>query len=74
MRRISGMDDTTFFQVQPGTDVTFDVRFENTDFPPRETAAVFEATIVVVSNNIAHLDSRTVIIIVPPDGDWVWIG
>ena len=71
---IAGMDTETFFQVQPGTHVTFDVRFENTDFPPHETAAVFEATIVVVGNGVARLDSRTVIIIVPPDGDWVWIG
>ncbi|MBI5502433.1 MAG: hypothetical protein HY907_19475 [Deltaproteobacteria bacterium] len=68
------MDDTTFYHVQPGTMVTFDVRFENTDFPPKETAQVFEATIVVVGNGVARLDQRTVIIIVPPDGDWVWIG
>jgi hypothetical protein len=71
---VDGMTDTTFLQVQPGTHVTFNVRFENTDFPPRETAAVFEATIAVMGNGVARLDSRTVIIIVPPDGDWVWIG
>ncbi|MBI5502434.1 MAG: hypothetical protein HY907_19480 [Deltaproteobacteria bacterium] len=68
------MDDTTFYHVQPGTDVTFDVRFENTDFPPQASAAVFEATIAVIGNGVARLDSRKVIIIVPPDGDWVWIG
>jgi hypothetical protein len=67
-------DDTTFYHVQPGTQVIFDVRFENTTFPPRDTAAVFEATIVVVGNGVARLDSRRVIIIVPPTGDWVWIG
>ncbi|MBI5489799.1 MAG: hypothetical protein HY905_20865 [Deltaproteobacteria bacterium] len=67
------MDETTFYHVQPGTMVTFDVRFENTDFPPQATAAVFEATIVVVGNGVARLSSRTVIIIVPPTGDWVWI-
>jgi hypothetical protein len=67
-------DTTTFYQVQPGTQVVFDVTFENTVFPPRDVAAVFKATIVVLGNGVARLDSRTVIIIVPPDGGWVWIG
>jgi hypothetical protein len=67
-------DDTTFYQVQPGTRVTFDVTFENTVFEPRESAAVFKAVIGVVGNGVARLDSREVIIIVPPTGDWVWIG
>ncbi|MBN1773095.1 MAG: hypothetical protein JXB32_17645, partial [Deltaproteobacteria bacterium] len=69
-----GFDDTTFFGVQPGTLVTFDVTFYNGVFPPRETASVFKATIVVLGNGVARLDERTVIIIVPPTGDWVWIG
>jgi hypothetical protein len=70
----SGFDDTTFFDVQPGTRVLFDVTFVNRIFPPREVAAVFKAIIVVVGNGVARLDQRTVIIIVPPTGDWVWIG
>ncbi len=69
-----GWDDTTFFNVQPGTSVAFDVTFDNTFFEPRDTAAVFEATIVVLGNGVARLDSRRVIIIVPPNGDWVWFG
>jgi hypothetical protein len=35
---------------------------------------VFKATIVVLGNGVARLDQRTVIIIVPPTGDWVPIG
>jgi hypothetical protein len=70
----SGFDDTTFFDVQPGTRVLFDVTFVNRIFPPREVAAVFKATIVVLGNGVARLDQRTVIIIVPPTGDWVPIG
>jgi hypothetical protein len=70
----SGFDDTTFFGVQPGTQVTFNVTFYNGVFPPRDTAAVFKAVIVVLGNGVARLDERTVIIIVPPTGDWVWIG
>jgi hypothetical protein len=69
-----GFDDTTFFGVQPGTQVTFNVTFYNGVFPPRETASVFKAVIVVLGNGVARLDERTVIIIVPPTGDWVWIG
>jgi hypothetical protein len=68
-----GFDDTTFYGVQPGTRVIFDVTFVNTIFPPREVAAVFKAVIVVLGNGVARLDQRTVIIIVPPTGDWVWI-
>jgi hypothetical protein len=71
---VESWDDTTFYQVQPGTRVTFDVTFENTVFEPRESAAVFKAVIGVVGNGVARLDSREVIIIVPPTGDWVWIG
>ncbi len=64
-------DDTTFYMVQPGTHVVFDVTFYNSVFPPRDVAAVFKATIVVIGNGVARLDARTVIIIVPPTGDWV---
>jgi len=67
-------DTTTFYMVQPGTQVIFDVTFDNTIFPPRDVAAVFKAKIVVLGNGVARLDQRTVIIIVPPTGDWVWIG
>jgi hypothetical protein len=64
-------DATTFYMVQPGTQVTFDVTFFNNIFPARDVAAVFEVTIVVLGNGVARLDSRRVIIVVPPTGDWV---
>jgi hypothetical protein len=70
----SGWDDTTFFAVQPGTSVTFDATFQNTIFPPRDEAAVFEVTIVVLGNGVARLDSHRNIVIIPPAGAWVWIG
>lgn len=71
---VAGWDERVFYQVQPGTTVTFNVTFENTIFAPLETATVFKATIVVRGNGVARLDSRRVIIIVPPDSDFVWIG
>lgn len=64
-------DDTTFYMVQPGTQVVFNVTFYNGIFPPLEVAAVFKARIVVVGNGVARLDERQVVIIVPPTGDWV---
>ncbi|MDI7266933.1 MAG: hypothetical protein QME96_02935 [Myxococcota bacterium] len=71
---VAGWDERVFFSVQPGTSVIFNVTFENTIFPPRDTASVFKATIVVRGNYVTRLDSRQVIIIVPPGGGWVWIG
>jgi hypothetical protein len=67
-------DATTFHMVQPGTQVTFNVTFYNSIFPPRDSATVFRATIVVLGNSVARLDERLVIIIVPPTGAWVWFG
>lgn len=61
-------DDTTFYQVIPGTDVEFDIDFWNDVRPPATTAQVFRARIVVMGNNVARLDERMVYIIVPPDG------
>ena len=68
---IASMDSTTFYQVQPGTQVTFTVHFYNDIFPARDSAAVFQVTIIVRGNGVARLDSRRVIVIVPPNGDWV---
>jgi len=61
-------DDTTFYQVIPGTAVEFNVDFWNDVRPPAETAQVFQATIVVMGNGVARLDERRVYIIVPPEG------
>lgn len=58
-------DDTTFYGVTPGTLVSFDVTFENDFVMPAATAQVFRATIIVLGNSVAELDSREVIIVVP---------
>jgi hypothetical protein len=68
----AGWDATTFFAVQPGTSVTFNATFQNTIFPPRDAAAAFELTVVVLGNGVVRLDSRRFILIVPPTGDWVF--
>lgn len=66
-------DETTFYQVIPGTDVEFDIDFWNDVRMPAETAQVFRARIVVMGNNVARLDERMVYIIVPPDGTVILI-
>ncbi|MFK7991279.1 MAG: hypothetical protein AB8I08_35010 [Sandaracinaceae bacterium] len=61
-------DETTFFEVIPGTLVDFEVRFLNDVRPPAQTAQIFRATIIVRGNRVARLDARQVYIVVPPDG------
>ncbi len=66
-------DDTTFYQVIPGTTVEFRVDFYNDVRPPGETAEIFKAKIIVVGNGVADLDARNVYIVVPPEGGIVFI-
>ena len=66
-------DETTFYQVIPGTEVEFTVDFWNDVRPPAATAQVFRARIVVVGNGVARLDERQVYIIVPPEGGTILI-
>ncbi len=66
-------DDTTFYNVIPGTEVEFSVDFWNDVRPPAATAEIFEARIIVVGNGVADLDARNVYIIVPPDGGTILI-
>lgn len=66
-------DETTFYQVIPGTEVEFTVDFWNDVRMPAATAQVFRATIVVLGNGVARLDERRVFIVVPPDGGIVLI-
>jgi len=61
-------DDEYFYDVVPGTSVTFDVTFKNDIVPPLESAQVFKAWIVVYGNDVARLDERLCIIIVPTEG------
>jgi hypothetical protein len=64
----SSMDDVFFYDVVPGTQVTFQVDFYNSTVPPLDTAQVFKAWIIVLGNSVARLDSRKVVIIVPTEG------
>jgi hypothetical protein len=66
-------DETTFYQVVPGTQVDFEIRFLNDVRPPAATAQIFRATIVVRGNGVARLDDRNVYIVVPPDGATILI-
>ena len=61
-------DDRAFYQVVPGTQVEFTVRFLNDVRPPAAVAQIFQARIIVRGNGVARLDSRNVYIVVPPDG------
>jgi len=69
----SSKDDTTFYDVIPGTDVDFTIDFWNDVRPTPATAEIFRARIFVVGNGVADLDSREVYIVVPPEGGVVLI-
>jgi hypothetical protein len=68
---VSRIDATTFFDVMPGTTITFEIGFRNhvTDdeacYDGDLMARVFRATIVVRGDRVTDLDEREVIIIVP---------
>lgn len=61
-------EDATFYALVPGTQVSFDVTFENTVRAGEDSAQIFRAQIVVVGNRVADLAIRNVYVIVPPDG------
>jgi hypothetical protein len=67
------MDETTFYQVTPGTIVRFQVHFWNDVRMPASVAQIFQARIVVLGNGVARLDERRVFIIVPPEGGTILI-
>lgn len=69
----ASFDDTTFYQVVPGTIVEFSVDFYNDVRPPPATAEIHKARINVIGNGVTLLDSREVFIIVPPDGATILI-
>jgi hypothetical protein len=58
-------DDRLFYDVTPGGRVSFRIRFLNDFQTPRSYAQVFLATIVVLGNGVAELDTREVVIVVP---------
>jgi hypothetical protein len=57
-----------FLDVQPGTTATFDVEAENTILMPAGDPQVFTLKIRVLGDAITTLDTRQVVIIVPPQG------
>lgn len=69
----ASQDDRTFYNVVPGTLVDFQVDFYNDFVPPPATAQIYRATIVVLGNGVARLDTRQVYIIVPPEGSTILI-
>lgn len=58
-------DDVTFYGVPPGVEVSFHLTFQNDSVPSLNVSQIFRATIVVVGNGVAELDTREVIIVVP---------
>jgi len=60
-------DETTFFEVVPGTSLEFRVVFENDVVPEQERPQLFRARILVLGSGGAELDRRNVYIVVPPE-------
>ena len=60
-------DDSTFYEVIPGTLVDFEIDFYNDVRMHQTFAEIFQAKIIVVGNGVADLDSRNVYIVVPPE-------
>ncbi|CAN5813580.1 hypothetical protein BH11MYX2_BH11MYX2_24720 [soil metagenome] len=59
-------DTTTFHGVTPGTKVKFDVNAYNDFVPQTANAQIFKASITVTAGGCTPLDSRDVLILVPP--------
>ncbi|HEY4176265.1 MAG TPA: hypothetical protein VGM90_05520 [Kofleriaceae bacterium] len=59
-------DATTFHGVTPGTKVKFNVNAYNDFLPQTANAQIFKATITVTAGGCTPLDSRDVLILVPP--------
>ncbi len=66
-------DDTTFYNVIPGTIVEFNVDFYNDVRPPASVAQIFVGRIYVVGNGVADLEFRYFYVVVPPEGGVVII-
>jgi hypothetical protein len=59
-------DTTTFYNVTPGTKVTFAVDAFNDFVMQTNDAQIFRATIRVTAGGCTALDQRDVLILVPP--------
>jgi hypothetical protein len=64
---VESVDDSTFYQVQAGTSLTFTVTFQNDLVPHGREPQVYVARIVVVGDGTVRLDDRRVIILIPPE-------
>ena len=60
-------DETTFYSVVPGTELTFDVTFRNTTMAPKEVVQVFNVQIRLVGDDVAIIDMASFVVIVPPE-------
>ena len=58
-------DDRRFYDVTPGDSVEFELAFSNDLVPSRPSAQVFRATLAVLGNGVAELDTREIVIVVP---------
>ncbi|HEY4244676.1 MAG TPA: hypothetical protein VGM88_32905 [Kofleriaceae bacterium] len=59
-------DATTFYNVTPGTTITYGVNAFNDFVPQTADAQIFRATIKVTAGGCTPLDQRDVLILVPP--------
>jgi hypothetical protein len=69
----SSMDHTFFFDTVPGTALTFELDFYNNTVAPVDVTLVFKLWIVVRADNVEHLESWPVYVLVPTEG-MEWIG
>lgn len=58
-------DDANFYGVAPGIEVSFRVHFLNDTVPSINTSQIFRATLAVVGNGVAELDTHDIVILVP---------
>jgi hypothetical protein len=65
--------DTIFESVIPGTEVEFEVTFDNDVREPASEAQIFRARIIVTGNRVTDLDERNAYIVVPPEGGTIII-
>ena len=63
--KLLGQDNENFFGLLPGTEVDFDVRFQNEHQEPKDVTTLYQAKIAVVGNQSTTLDERNVYVVVP---------
>ena len=66
---VEGKDDTTFFKVEPGTEVSFDIKFYNDFCKNTENEPVVYLAEISVIGEGAYLSKKQIQIIIPASGD-----